>query len=53
VKPTLLPLAARIPLYNMNYFCNLSYFSKFLNLGVEIPEDGVNDAETCGGDIRL
>jgi len=25
----------------MNYFCNLLYFSKLLNLGVELPEDDV------------
>jgi len=25
----------------MNFFCNPFYF------GVELPEDGVNDAETC------
>ena len=24
-----------------------------LNFGVKLPEDGVHDAETCGGDIRL
>jgi hypothetical protein len=32
--------------YNMNYFCNLLYFSNFKNFSIKVPEDGVNDAKT-------
>ena len=37
--------------YNMNYFPN-SYIL-LRNLNIETPEDGVQDAETCSGDIEL
>jgi len=32
---------------------NPLYFSKFLNLGVELHKDCVNDAETCSSDTEL
>jgi len=35
----------------MNYFCHL-YFWKFYIM-VKLPEDGINDAETCSSNKRL
>ena len=34
-------------------FCNILCFNKFLNFGVKLPEDGVNDAQTCTSKIKL
>jgi len=31
----------------MNFYCNPLYF------GVELPEDGLNEAETCSSNIKL
>jgi hypothetical protein len=37
----------------MNYFCNVLYFREVVNPGVELPEHGASDGETCRRDIKL
>jgi len=50
-KGTALPLPFTF-YYKMIHFYGV-VFRSVLNLGVELPEDDVNDVETCSSDVQL